>query len=46
MINDGVCIKEGRLKKSHSAVYKIEHSIWYNRARRRFKKSSYFSAKA
>ena len=37
-----VCIKENKVK----AIHKIEHNIWYNRARRRFKKASYFSERA
>lgn len=41
-INDGVCIKEAKVKH----IYKIEHNVWFNRARRRFKKSQYFSDRA
>ncbi len=49
IIRDGVCIKEHKLLKSKSnpySVYKIQHNIWYNRARRRWKKSEYFSERA
>jgi hypothetical protein len=44
IVNKGVCIKEHRLVSQ--SVYKIQHNVWYNRARRRFKKASYFSEKA
>ncbi len=37
-----VCIKENRVK----AIHKIKHNIWYNRARRRFRKAEYFSERA
>jgi hypothetical protein len=42
IINESVCMKENRVK----AIYKIQHNVWFNRARRRFKKASYFSERA
>lgn len=39
---EGVCIKEAKVK----TIHKIEHNVWFNRARRRFKKASYFSERA
>ena len=49
IIRKGVCIKEHKLLKSKSnpySVYKIQHNVWFNRARRRWKKSEYFSERA
>ena len=49
IIREGVCIKEHKLLKSKSnpySIYKIQHNVWFNRARRRWKKSEYFSEKA
>jgi hypothetical protein len=48
-VREGVCIKEHKLLKCKSnpySVYKIEHNVWYNRGRRRWKKSEYFSERA
>ena len=38
-----VCIKKHRVKGS---IHSIKHNIWYNRARRRYNKASYFSERA
>jgi hypothetical protein len=49
IIRDGYCVRERKLLKSKSnpySVYKIEHNVWFNRARRRWKKSEYFSERA
>jgi hypothetical protein len=49
ILREGACIKEHKLLKCKSnpySVYKIQHNIWYNRARRRWKKSEYFSERA
>ena len=42
IINDGYCMKENKVK----GMYKIQHNIWYNRARRRWRKSEYFSERS
>ncbi len=42
IIRKPVCIKENRVK----AIHKMQHGIWINRARRRFRKANYFSERA
>lgn len=38
-MREGVCIKEKKVKSD----YKIDDNVRYNRARRRWRKASYFS---